>query len=38
MIEEREEDSLAKNKPVNIKARGAMQEKTAHEPEQQILV
>ena len=38
LIEEREEDSLAKNKPVNIKARGAMQEKTAHEPEQQILV
>ena len=38
LIEEREEDSPARNKPVNIKAKGAAQEKTAHEPEQQILV
>jgi RecA-family ATPase len=38
LIEEREEDSPARNKPVNIKAKGAMQEKTAHEPEQQTLI
>ena len=38
LIEEREEDSPARNKPVNIKAKGAAQEKTAHEPEQQTLI